>query len=208
MLLLTVIIHCKILADLMTMQEQFSEANERNLPISDPSQYQLFEGDCVCLKGKKIAWVGDGNNIVHSLMLAAPKFNCDMFVATPKGYEPNEDVYKDALSLSLENNTKMIVCNSPVEAVSDADIVVTDTWVSMGEEKEKEQRLNDFKGFQVNGKLLSYASDGAKFMHCLPKKAFEVTDDVFYSEKSVVFDEAENRLYTAMAVFLYTQGKL
>eukprot|EP01135_Chromosphaera_perkinsii_P010639 Nk52_evm39s2192 gene=Nk52_evmTU39s2192 len=198
----------QILADLMTMQEQFSISNASNLNITSPASYKLFSGDAACLSGKKIAWVGDGNNIVHSLMLAMPKFHCDMYVATPVGYEPWKDVTEDAFEISQENGTKLFLCNDPKEAVSEADVVLTDTWVSMGDESQKAKRLKDFEGYQVNNDLMSLAKHSAKFMHCLPKKTNEVSDDIFYSGKSVVFDEAENRLYTAMAVFLFSLGKI
>jgi ornithine carbamoyltransferase len=171
----------QILADLLTLQEHFGS-----------------------LKGLKLAWVGDGNNIVHSLMMACPKLGMDLRIATPKGYECNKEVIADAIPFSIKSGAQLMFTTDPREAVHQADVIVTDTWISMGQEKEKKERLKAFSEYQVTRQLCKEASKDWVFMHCLPRKAEEVTDDVFYDEKrSLVWSEAENRMWTVMAVMLH-----
>ncbi len=169
----------QILADLMTIREHFGK-----------------------LEGLKIAWVGDGNNVCHSLMIGATKVGMHMSVATPRGYEPAEDVIETTKKIAEKKGVTLTFTNDPKEAVKDADIIVTDTWISMGQDAEKEKRLRDFAGYQVTEELGKLAKPHWKFMHCLPRKPQEVSDEVFYSERSIVFDEAENRMYTVMAVMM------
>lgn len=167
----------QILADFLTLQEHFG-----------------------CLYGRTIAWVGDGNNVIHSFMMAAPKFGIHLNIATPKGYEPDSEITKISQGFAQENNTSLNLTDDPREACSNADVVVTDTWISMGQEEEKAARLKSFAGYQVDTKLMSLAKKEAVFLHCLPRKPEEVKDEVFLSEKSLVWQEAENRKWTVMAV--------
>ena len=153
------------------------------------------------LTGLKVAWVGDGNNITHSLMVALPKLGIDLRVATPKGYEPLDDVSQIARAAAEESGAQLDFTHVASEAVEGADVVVTDTWVSMGQEDEYARRMADFEGYQVTRDMMASAAPDWKFLHCLPRKPQEVDDDVFYDpERSLVWDEAENRMWTVMAV--------
>lgn len=167
----------QILADLMTLQEHFGS-----------------------LHGRTVAWVGDGNNIIHSFMMTAPKFGMHLNIATPQGYEPDSEVTQFTKGLAQENKTSVDLTNDPREACLSADVIVTDTWISMGQEEEKAARLKSFAGYQVDHELMSLAKKEAVFLHCLPRKPEEVTDEVFESEQSLVWQEAENRKWTVMAV--------
>jgi ornithine carbamoyltransferase len=150
---------------------------------------------------KKLVYIGDGNNVCHSLMLMAGKVGMNFIAVTPKHYLPNPIVVQQAQAAAKQTDAKIIVMHKPKEGVRQADVIYTDVWASMGQEKEKEQRAKDFKEFQVNKKLMSLAKDSAIFMHCLPAhRGEEVTDDVIDSRQSVVFDEAENRLHTQKAI--------
>lgn len=140
----------------------------------------------------KFAWIGDGNNVCNSFIYASSKLNFPLIVATPKGYEPAENVL---------SGSKVVVVNNPKEATKDADVIITDTWVSMGQEDEKEKRLSDFKGFQVNSDLVKLANANYLFMHCLPAhRGYEVSADVIDGVNSIVFDEAENRLHVQKGI--------
>lgn len=146
-----------------------------------------------------VAWIGDANNIVNSMIVTYPKLGLNLNIATPKAYEFDKDIRDYAQLYSQIKFT-----NDPLEAVKDSDVIVTDTWISMGQESEKESRLENFKGFQVTEDLCRNAKSNWKFLHCLPRKKNEVDDEVFYNPKrSVVFQEAENRKYTVMSVFEY-----
>jgi ornithine carbamoyltransferase len=153
------------------------------------------------LKGKfeglKLAWVGDGNNVCHSLLIACSKFGLDISVATPKGYEPKKEIVKKALEEAKNSGSRIELTNNPRKAVENADIIYTDTFVSMGKEAEKRKRLKVFlPRFQVTTKLFDYAKKDCIFMHCLPaKRGEEVTDKVIDGPKSVVWFQAENRLH-------------
>ncbi|MGA7617281.1 MAG: ornithine carbamoyltransferase [Thermoanaerobaculia bacterium] len=153
------------------------------------------------LKGRKIAWVGDGNNMAHSLMFGASKVGMDIAIATPKGYEPDPAVVATAQADADSAGTKVTLTNSVDEAVSDADIVETDVWASMGQEGEAEKRRRDFEGWQVDAKAMARAKKSAIFMHCLPAhRGEEVAAEVVDGPQSVIFDEAENRLHVQKAV--------
>lgn len=155
------------------------------------------------LEGIKLAYVGDGNNVCHSLIIASALYSMEIQVSTPPGYQPEGKVIKLAEEIS-NGGLSYAWFETPEEAVTNADVVYTDTWVSMGSEKETEERLKVFQNWQVNSKLIKKAKPDAIFMHCLPAhKGEEVTEDVFESENSVVFEQAENRLHTARAVFVY-----
>ncbi|HEX9502419.1 MAG TPA: ornithine carbamoyltransferase [Thermoanaerobaculia bacterium] len=160
------------------------------------------------LKKKKIAWVGDGNNMAHSLMFGAPKLGMDIAVATPRGYEPDPKVAQSAMADAKAAGTKIVLTHSIEEAVDDADVVETDVWASMGQEEEAEKRRRDFEGWQVTKRVMSLARKSAIFMHCLPAhRGEEVAADVIDSKQSVVFDEAENRLHVQKAIMLLLMKK-
>ncbi|HNS72291.1 MAG TPA: ornithine carbamoyltransferase [bacterium] len=151
-------------------------------------------------EGVKIAYVGDGNNIVNSFINVAGILPLDLRVACPKGYEPNAEILAAAREKAV---SKITVVRDPVEAVSGADVVYTDTWASMGQEAEAEARRKAFKRYQVNSKLLEHAARDYIFMHCLPAhRGEEVTDEVMDGPHSVVFDEAENRLHIQKAIMV------
>lgn len=153
------------------------------------------------LKNLKVVFVGDGNNVCHSLMFGAAKLGVNFWAATPKGYEPKKEIYELALEDAKETGAKITVVNDPKEAVKDADVVYTDVWASMGQESEAEIRKKIFQPYQVNKELFSLAKSDALFMHCLPAhRGEEVTNDVIDSPNSVVFDEAENRLHVQKAI--------
>lgn len=171
---------CQALADVFTLKEQFGD-----------------------LWGTKLAFVGDGNNVAHSLMLDAPRLGMDFAIATPAGYEPNSDVIAEAEGLAAVSGTKFVVTTNPDEAVAGANAVYTDVWASMGHEGEAERRRMDFGPYQVTLEMLEKAGPDAVFMHCLPaKRGEETVDEVIESPRSVVFDQAENRLHTQKALLL------
>jgi ornithine carbamoyltransferase len=153
------------------------------------------------LSGLKLAYVGDGNNVAHSLIYGCSKVGIDIAVASPKGYEPNPKVVSEGREEARKRGRVVTVTNDPVEAVLGADIVYTDVWASMGKEKEHEERVKVFKPYQVNAELVKRAKQDYIFMHCLPAhRGEEVTDEVADSKNSVIFDQAENRLHTQKAL--------
>ena len=155
-------------------------------------------------EGKKICFVGDGNNVCNSLLLIAPLLGMDMSVACPKGYEPNENILKTANKWAEENNTQITISDDLNIALDNTDVVYTDVWVSMGDEAEANQRKKDLSPFQVNSDLMAIANDGAIFMHCLPAiRGQEVSSDVIDGECSVIYDQAENRMHAQKAVLYY-----
>ncbi|HEY9186285.1 MAG TPA: ornithine carbamoyltransferase [Bacteroidota bacterium] len=152
-------------------------------------------------KKLKFTYVGDGNNVCHSLMLTAAKLGVEFYAATPKGYEPSKEIFEKALEDAEKTGAIINIVNDPIEAVTKTDVVYTDVWASMGQESEAAKRKKIFKDYQVNSKLMSYAKSDAIFMHCLPAhRGEEVTDDVLDSKQSVVYDEAENRLHAQKAI--------
>ena len=172
---------CQALADMLTIKEHLGD-----------------------WEGKKICFVGDGNNVSNSLLLIAPLLGMDMSMACPKGYEPNEDILKTAREYASENNTEITITDDIGLALQNVDVVFTDVWVSMGDEAEEEQRKKDFAPFQVNSDLMGLANEGALFMHCLPAiRGQEVTSDVIDGPQSVIYDEAENRMHAQKAVLYY-----
>ena len=153
------------------------------------------------LKGRKIAYVGDGNNMSHSLMFGAPKVGMDIAVATPGGYAPDAEIVARAKGDADMAGTKVTVTTSIDEAVKGADVVETDVWASMGQEEEAEKRRRDFDKWQVDRRVMSLAKREAIFMHCLPAhRGEEVAAEVIDSEQSVIYDEAENRLHVQKAI--------
>ncbi|MBQ2995157.1 MAG: ornithine carbamoyltransferase [Peptococcaceae bacterium] len=153
------------------------------------------------LAGIKFAYVGDGNNMTHSLMIGCAKVGMDVTVACPDGYMPNPEVVALAQGYAAESGGSVTVMHDPKEAVKGVDVIYTDTWASMGQEAEKEIRKKAFAGYQVDDALMALAKPDAVFMHCLPAyRGMEVTDEVMESAQSVVFDEAENRLHAHKAI--------
>lgn len=153
------------------------------------------------LKGIKFAYVGDGNNMTHSLMIGGAKTGMDVVVACPDGYMPNPEIVAQAQQYAAEYGGSVTVLHDPKEAVAGADVVYTDTWASMGQEAEKEIRKKAFAGYQVDSALMALAKPDAIFMHCLPAyRGWEVTEEVMEGAQSVVFDEAENRLHAHKAI--------
>ena len=153
------------------------------------------------LEGIKFAYVGDGNNMTHSLMIGCAKVGMDVTVACPDGYMPNPEIVALAQSYAAESGGSVTVMHDPKEAVKGVDVIYTDTWASMGQEAEKEIRKKAFAGYQVDDAMMALAKPDAIFMHCLPAyRGMEVTDEVMESAQSVVFDEAENRLHAHKAI--------
>lgn len=171
---------CQALADFQTIQERFGS----------------FEG-------LKLTFVGDGNNVAHSLMLDASRLGVDFAIATPKGYEPNAGIVAQARAYAENNGVKVTITNDPLEAVSGAHAIYTDVWASMGQEDEAATRQQIFAPYQVTMDLMNAARPDAVFMHCLPaKRGLEVSDEVMEMPRSVVFDQAENRLHAQKALLL------
>lgn len=182
----------QILADLVTLLEAFFP-HSRNLSS---------------LNGLNVTWIGDSNNILNDMIVTYPRLGINLKVATPFGYKLEEKVL-DRMRLGIEidqeshRGGKFIHVNDPISALQDADVVVTDTWISMGQESQMTQRLKDFYGFQITEELCKNgkAKSDWKFMHCLPRHQEEVDDEVFYGPRSLVFPEAENRKWTTLSVF-------
>lgn len=193
------------IADYLTIHEAFLSSRTKERSI-EPG---------LGLEGLKIAWIGDANNVLFDLAIGAAKLGIDVAVATPKGYEIPTEMKKiiQTFGSDAKIQGKLVETNVPEEAVKNADILVTDTWVSMGQEEEKAKRLKEFEGFQITSQLAERggAKSGWKFMHCLPRHAEEVSDEVFYSPRSLVFQEGENRLWAAIATlegFVVRKGKI
>ncbi|CAO3645735.1 unnamed protein product [Cunninghamella blakesleeana] len=189
----------QILADLMTIHEYIHHRNNK-VPKDQYSAHTQHPRET--LPGLKVAWVGDANNIIQEILVAFPKVGISVSVAAPSGYVCDQDVIDIANHDAKVTGATVLFTTKPEEAIQDADIIITDTWVSMGQEDEKEKRLKEFEGYQVTMDLAKRG--GAKpdwvFMHCLPRKPEEVDDEVFYSDRSLVFPEAENRKWTILAV--------
>jgi ornithine carbamoyltransferase len=155
------------------------------------------------LKNITLAYVGDGNNVCHSLLYACAKLGININVATPKGYEPSAVVVKGARLSAGESGAKINLFYNPEKAVKSADVIYTDVWASMGQEKEAEKRKRDFKNFQLNKKLASLAKKNCIIMHCLPAhRGEEISDDVIDGKNSIIFDQAENRLHVQKAILV------
>jgi ornithine carbamoyltransferase len=155
------------------------------------------------LEGLKVAYVGDGNNVAHSLMFAGAQLGADVWVATPPGYEPKTDAVKWSVERGRETGGTCTLTNDPSEAVREADVVYTDVWASMGQEGETAKRAQIFWPFQVNMKLFAQAKPDAIFLHCLPAhRGDEVTNEIIDCERSLVFQQAENRLHVQKAIML------
>lgn len=155
------------------------------------------------LKNITVAYVGDGNNVLHSLLYACSILGININMATPKGYEPSRTVLKIALAIAKKSGAKVGLGHKPKDVVEGVDIIYTDVWTSMGQEKEAQMRAKIFKGFTVDKKLLSYAEKDCLVMHCLPAhRGEEIADDVIDGKQSIVFDQAENRLHVQKAILV------
>ena len=175
---------CQALADLFTLQEKFGD-----------------------LRGLKLAFIGDGNNVAHSLMLSSLRLGMNFAIATPPGYSPDAEVVAQAEALAAVSGGELVITHDAVKAADGAQGIYTDVWASMGQEHQKAQRLADFAPYQINRSLFEKASDEAVFLHCLPaRRGEEVTDEVIESAASVVFDQAENRLHVQKALLLMLIG--
>lgn len=151
-----------------------------------------------------VAYVGDGNNIAHSWLMLASKFGLEMRVATPEGYECDSDIVNIALEFASKSGAKLSFYNDPDIAVKDVDVIITDTWVSMGQENEKEVRVKAFAGYMVDDVMMNKAKDDAVFMHCLPAyRGYEVSEEIFEKFEDVVFLEAENRLHMQKGIMVW-----
>ena len=154
--------------------------------------------------GKCVAYVGDGNNMAHSWLMLASKLGLELRIATPAGYEPDDEILNLAMKNAQISGAKIYLTHNVKEAVSGADVVTTDTWVSMGQEAEKEKRLKDFAGFCVDENLMKLAAPGAIFLHCLPAyRGYEVSEAVFEAHADEIFAEAENRLHAQKGVMVW-----
>lgn len=159
------------------------------------------------LDGINIVYVGDGNNVCNSLLLGCAMSGINLSVASPKGYEPSGDIVDSAIEISKRTGCEIRLTNRVEEAVQDADILYTDVWVSMGQEKEREERIKAFRNYQVNERLLNLARSDCKVMHCLPAhRGMEITDDILDSENSIVWIQAENKLYAQKAILMKLLG--
>ena len=155
-------------------------------------------------KDPVVAYVGDGNNMTHSWLMLAAKLGFELRVATPKGYECDEKIVKDALDIAKESGAKITFGNDPKEAVTNCDVVTTDTWVSMGQEDEKEERVRVFDGYMVDEAMMSLAKSDAIFLHCLPAyRGYEVSEETFEKHEEVIFSEAENRLHAQKGIMVW-----
>ncbi len=183
---LTDLLHpCQVMADLLTMREHKGKD----------------------LSALKVAFVGDGNNMANSYLYGAAKTGMTLAVATPETHQPNKTVVKNAMKDAKETGAKLILTDDPMEAVKDADVIVTDTWASMGQEAEHDKRKKIFAPYQVNKALLKKADRRAIVMHCLPAyRGEEITDEVFEANAGVIFDEAENRLHAQKAIMTLLMG--
>ena len=151
-----------------------------------------------------VAYVGDGNNMTHSWLMLAAKIGFELRISTPKGYEVDSDVLEDAIRMAKESGAVIKVSNSLDEALKDATIVTTDTWASMGQEEEKQERIEAFKGYMVDGLKMCLAQKGAKFLHCLPAyRGQEVSEELLEAHADIVFDEAENRLHAQKGLMVW-----
>jgi len=156
-----------------------------------------------------VAYVGDGNNMTHSWLMLASKLGFELRVATPKGYEVDGDILAEALEFAKTSGAVIKVGHDPKEAVRGASVVTSDTWISMGQEEEKEQRVKDFAGFMVDGSMMSLAREGSKFLHCLPAyRGYEVSEEVFEANADIIFAEAHNRLHAQKGLMVWLSDQI
>ena len=159
-------------------------------------------------KNPVVAYVGDGNNMTHSWLMLAAKLGFELRVATPQGYECDIDIILEAMAIAAESGAKITFGNDPKEAVKDCDVVTTDTWVSMGQEDEKEERMKAFDGYIVDESLMALAKPDAILLHCLPAyRGYEVSEETFEKHAEVIFTEAENRLHAQKGIMVWLDTK-
>ncbi|MEW5894513.1 MAG: ornithine carbamoyltransferase [Candidatus Omnitrophota bacterium] len=176
---------CQAFADILTVQEKLGDISK-----------------------VKIAYIGDGNNVCHSLLLICSKLGINISIATPEGYEISNDVLESAQSYAKETGTVIHTTHLPEVAVDSANVIYADVWTSMGQEEETDKRLKDFKNYQINASLVKLADPGYIFLHCLPAhRGEEVTSDVIDGPHSVVFDQAENRMHAEKAILIFLLKK-
>ncbi|HVS75274.1 MAG TPA: ornithine carbamoyltransferase [Candidatus Acidoferrales bacterium] len=177
--------------------------SDRYHPCQSLTDFFTLEEKFGATRGLKLAYVGDGNNVCHSLLIAGARLGAHLRIATPAGYAPAAEIVAEARRTARETKGKIELFENPAEAVAGAQAVYTDTWTSMGFEEETAQREAAFEGFQVNEKLMALAAPDAVFMHCLPAhRGSEVTEEVLDGPRSIVFDQAENRLHVQKAILL------
>ncbi len=182
--------------------------SDRFHPCQGMADYFTIQEELGRLRGVKVCYIGDGNNVCHSLLLGGAKAGIDLRVVSPKECAPDSQVVNSALEDSSMSGAKITVTDRIEEGVKGAEVVYTDVWVSMGEEKERARKLNLLQPYQVNKKLMALAEPGALFMHCLPAhREEEVTSEVIDSEQSVVWNQAENRLHFQKALLIYLLKK-
>jgi len=182
----------------MPIINALSDIEHPTQALSDLAAIEDAKGS---LEGLKLAWVGDGNNVCHSLMLACATVGVNMSIATPSNYQPSAEIAQKANELAKKSGSKIWFTDDPTEAVEGADVLYTDVWVSMGQDKEQAQRLMDFEGFQVNEELLSKAKPDAVVMHCLPAhRGQEITAEVLDGTKSIAWKEAEYKFHGAKGI--------
>ena len=178
---------CQTLADLFTIREKFKKLEKMN-----------------------VAYIGDGNNVLNSLLYGVSKVGANLAIATPRGYEPSEEILRDIKLIAKDSGSKITLSNNPFTAIKNAHAIYTDVWVSMGQEKQRDQRVRDFQPFQVNSAIVSKAPKDSVIMHCLPAhRGEEITEEVIEHPRSAIFDQAENRLHTqkALLYILLTRKK-
>jgi len=173
---------CQALADVFTIKEKLSVGGRKNI---------------------KLAFIGDGNNVLHSLLYCCVKTGINVSICTPNGYQPDINILNKAKECAKENKVNIEIVKNVKECIQDADIIYTDVWISMGQEAERDKKLKDFEGFAINAEVLKGAKPGCLIMHCLPAhRGEEITDEVIDGECSKVFDQAENRLHVQKALLL------
>jgi ornithine carbamoyltransferase len=170
-------------------------------PCQALADYQTILEHKGKLAGLKLAYIGDGNNMVHSLMIGAAKLGIHISIASPEGYDMDDTIIRQAQEIATVTGSKIVITRDPIEAVQDADVIYTDVWASMGFESEQQDREQAFKDFQVNEELVKHAKPDYLFMHCLPAhRGEEVSEGVIDGSNSIIFDQAENRLHAQKAV--------
>ena len=176
---------CQVLADLQTVSEKFGK-----------------------LAGLKFAYIGDGNNMAHSIMMGCAKVGMDVAIGHPRGYAPEPETATRTREIAATHGSGVLITDDPMEAAADADVIYTDVWASMGQESEAAERLKRFEGFQVDAKMMAVAKPRAIFLHCLPAhRGEEVAAEVIDGPQSVVFDQAENRLHAQKAIMISLMGR-
>jgi ornithine carbamoyltransferase len=183
---------CQTLCDAQTLVEKWSPAGTFDVNV---------------LKGRKLVYVGDGNNMAHSLLDTGAVLGMDVTIVAPKDYEPSPVILARSRQIALQTGAKLAVSNDPIEGVRGADCIYTDVWASMGQEAEQAKRVKDFAGFQVDEAMMQRANPGCLFMHCLPAhRGEEVSAEVCDGPRSIIFDEAENRLHIQKAILVSLMG--